>query len=814
MELAGTCTVEGNDRLNPPVSGEESSGRRGWLATLIRFVADTWLDAVFAVAIVVGQFILPGQVTSPDLDPSWSRAIQECFKTRAQAGTDYIFTYGPLGAFVSLIYDRDTYWYKYGWELAYSFITTAILVLFARRLRQKDYRFLFYAAVLLYHTSLSDLRFEFPALALAVLLLVSEVRVAALVLSGLFLATLCLVKFTFAVFVVPAILLVTAWKMWETRRPVVLLLPVAYGTGLLGLWLATGQALANFPRFVTMSMEIASGYVEAMSYAGPWSVLFRALAIIALELAACLLAVWYAHRRQRFVVGLLLVLAALYLQFRHGFIRHDNDHILLFFGFALAVPFVVMVIDPAALGGWLVRLCFGMSLVLTVQSFSVVDERYTSNWYPRAVSLWKTLRQHANWIRHPAARQAALDEMERSQSERWQMPRIKAFVGDHTIDMVSFRQGLLFLNGLRWTPRPIFQGYSAYTPRLLQANQDFYRSEHAPRFVLFHVDPIDGRLPATDDGGVLLELLHRYRPVMKEHDCLLLQLQEHAGAKDLPAPERTSQQTFHLGEEVSIPSAPEEYLTAAFEFQLKPRGRLLHTLYRNPFLYVNLRLSDGSTRKFRLVPGLAAHEFLLNPLVEGNQDVVDLYGGKAAKRIVSLSVTQEDFFGWHPYQAKCRLTLKAFPPAFVLPCSESELAAVSPLATLGAYPSAVKGYTREVEVEGQDRLIVEQGTITYTLQSGQHRFTGQYGIAPDACGSGKTDGVTFLIEYVAPTGERTTLFRSRLNPSESPADRGVHHFSVELPPNQGGGTLQLHTVDPPPHNTCWDWSFWSHIAIQ
>lgn len=673
------------ERLEDLRIGDGNQGRPGWrgrLSICLRFVAEFWLDALFALAIFVGQFTLPDGIPTPDLDSSWSQALGECFKTRAQAGIDYIFTYGPLGGLGNVIYDKQMYWHRYGWEWACSLVVTGIVVAFARRLRQKDVRFLFYAAMLLYVVSLSDLRLEFTALALACLLVVSELRVPFLLLSGIVFAALCLVKFTFAAFVLPALVLVTAWKWWETRRLTALVLPVAYGVGLLGIWLATGQALANLPKFMTMSMEIASGYVEAMSVTGSQSLLVRALVIIVIDVLACLVIVLRAKRKRPLLVCLILTLAALHFQFRHSFIRHDEGHCLFFFGFAITFPFVLVVAEPGALNRWLVRLSFGVTLVLALQPFSELNSIYTPNFRRRATELWTSLRNRANAISHPQIHQDELDTMHRRQCDLWQMPKIKSLVGDKTIDMISYSQGLLFLNGLNWTPRPIFQSYSAYTPKLLAVNQDFYRGERAPEFVLFRMSPIDGRLPSTEDSGALMELLRSYRPVMKEKDYLLFQHQKAARPQNGLSSERTTELTIRLGEVVPISSSPKEFLTAAFQFQLRTSGRLLHALYRNPILYVNFRLSDGSFRRYRLVPGLAAHEFLLNPLVEDNDDFVEIYGGKANKRIVALSITQEDFFGLHLYRSDVHLTLKAFPLPFATQLSPSELAPLTRIASL------------------------------------------------------------------------------------------------------------------------------------
>src|SRR5262245_8642599 len=154
------------------------------VSVLIRLGADYWLDCLFALAFFVALFSMPSDVGAPNLHNSWSRALQECFKVRAQAGSDYVFTYGPLGGFATFAYAEELYWLKYVWELVVNLAIMAIVVLLGRRIAYKDVRFLFYASLLLYGTQGYDLRFMISTLGLAILLLVSAPRLSAFVFAG------------------------------------------------------------------------------------------------------------------------------------------------------------------------------------------------------------------------------------------------------------------------------------------------------------------------------------------------------------------------------------------------------------------------------------------------------------------------------------------------------------------------------------------------------------------------------------------------------------------------------------------------------
>ena len=96
-------------------------------------------------------------------------------------------------------------------------------------------------------------------------------------------------------------------------------------------------------------------------------------------------------------------------------------------------------------------------------------------------------------------------------------------VGHSSIDVFNYRQGVALLNDLNYRPRPVIQSYSAYTPDLLRANLEFYRSPSRPSYVLFSLETIDMRFPTLDDALLLPYILANYQPVLAEHQFLLME---------------------------------------------------------------------------------------------------------------------------------------------------------------------------------------------------------------------------------------------------------------------------------------------------
>lgn len=105
---------------------------------------------------------------------------------------------------------------------------------------------------------------------------------------------------------------------------------------------------------------------------------------------------------------------------------------------------------------------------------------------------------------------------------------VKAKIGVSTVDIYPWNAQLLFENKLNFSPRPVFQSYTAYTKVLEEMNFSHYNTkETAPEFVIYEFLAIDQRYPLFDEPKVNLCLLKNYTPVelfdFQERKFILLQ---------------------------------------------------------------------------------------------------------------------------------------------------------------------------------------------------------------------------------------------------------------------------------------------------
>src|SRR5262249_44569475 len=92
------------------------------------------LGLAFGLAFWLTLLIFPAAVTGPDLDGSWGLCLAHFLKTRAQAGPDYAFTYGPLGYLAAYAYDADLFAVRVAWELSVAALFAGLVVEMLRRL--------------------------------------------------------------------------------------------------------------------------------------------------------------------------------------------------------------------------------------------------------------------------------------------------------------------------------------------------------------------------------------------------------------------------------------------------------------------------------------------------------------------------------------------------------------------------------------------------------------------------------------------------------------------------------------------------------
>jgi hypothetical protein len=632
----------------------------------------------FGLALTVflwlGLISLPAYVWGATLDDSWEQGLGILLTRGAKAGVDYIFTFGPLGYCFTGAYEPGLFWWKYAWELVIKLAMAIVFGRLARDMRPSSAIAFAVGLVLFFGPALRSQRdglygvFQF---ALMLWFLRATRPWWQLTAGAMLLAGLSLVKFSLLVPAVGYILILTSDAAGRRNWRQAIAWPVLFVSAWLLGWLAVGQSWSNLGAYFRGSWEIARGFGEAMSLPGPSGE--QLLGLVALTALLMALAAG-AVPRAPLLIPIALVSVIMFLAWTQGFTRQDLSHTLAYF-------------SQMVFSAWML---LGTSARLPIRRLGRVALWVTLVSSAVGIGMWKGKERllgllqfngqayvaTARDVLSPLALKHRLDMMRLSPPAELALPRIRARVGGQRVDLLSYIQGVLFANELNWSPRPVFQSYSVYTPYLLRANADYFRSSKAPEFVVVALMPLDVRMPTLEDGEALLAILERYEPLLVEtlnqgprpvHCLLMGRLQEPRE----PQPRMTTTRTIRFAEELRL-LGNEDLTVLSVKFRPTLGGRLFGYLYHPPPMWITLTTSDGRKWKYRFVPSMGETAWLISPLVTETRTLLTCYGVGKPVHVESLRFETAES-GWNANEDMIEVTISSWPRPVLSPDSSKQI---------------------------------------------------------------------------------------------------------------------------------------------
>ncbi|MDQ5977567.1 MAG: hypothetical protein QG602_539, partial [Verrucomicrobiota bacterium] len=393
------------------------------------------------------------------------------------------------------------------------------------------------------------------------------------------------------------------------------------------------------------------------------------------------------------------------------------------------------------------------------------------------------------------------------------LPLSRRVVGDRPIDVLGYEQDVLILNHFNYTPRPVFQGYSAYTPHLAQLNREFFESERAPEFILFKLQTVDDRLPTMDDPLALDLLPQRYRYLFTERGFTLWQRKpaSSAGPAVSPVPVRTV--TTRLGEPVDLTDLGDRSVWVRIDHRLNLLGRARRFLLKPPMMRLKVTDTTGATTDYRLPGPIAATGFPLSPLVREISEFLRAANGEPGRRVASFVIepAPQDRDCFQP-EVAVEISVTTTTPgtgwaALALGSPELPLEFVRGHAPFGAQLSQVEG--------GLEYYAHAPSSLVYRPAAGAATLRGSFGFydgAYAATNAGASDGAEFIVRWRTADGAGREIYRRLLRPRDEAADRGAQSFAVPLP--AGTGELEFAIGPGPNGNSASDWTYWRHLRLE
>lgn len=494
-----------------------AAGRLLWADRLSDALTSTgFLGIVIAILSWPIFSIVPG--SGPDA--SWQAGLYLAHSQGLHFGTEFVFTYGPLGFLqVPVLYEQGM------WVLAFLFQLTVHTAV----------------AIVLLWTARKALPLGLAVVASYVLLVIGGLQAAAVLLAfaccfvalgeapprwasprvvvlggGVLVAIELLVKANYGIAVLGVVAL-TVLGSPERRRNLPLFIVTTIGV-FVACWLASGQAIADIPAFISHSEQIVSGYSAAMATdiaAQHWERVAAVLTMVVLVGGAAI-----AARRDppaRRLAAVALVAFFSFAAFKQGFVRQGLGNTPEFFVLMAAAGIVVASRFPARPA----RVpALGLVVPLTALALVVLP----------SPSLWQSLKPapHVEFLRRDLDELVSSDvktktiaEARRSLRSTYRLPpAIVRDIGDRPVHIDPWEIGVAWAYGLNWHPLPVIQSYSAYTPQLDGVNAGALSAAHGPTMILRRrgavagsVNAIDGRFAGWESPAAMRAMLCHYRAV-------------------------------------------------------------------------------------------------------------------------------------------------------------------------------------------------------------------------------------------------------------------------------------------------------------
>jgi hypothetical protein len=560
-----------------------------------------------------------------DTTASWQLALHHMFATGMQHGRDVIFPYGPWGFALSRMYHPATYPAMLGaWVLialacfcgAWTLATAAGL---------SGWRALgWYAAVGIAAILPFQMEPVFfivgPLLLLHHFRAVPSRRFAVMLLLCVALGLDSLVKFSHQMLAFAVVGVILIDDLLRRRPPWA---PLVYLMSLLAFWVLAGQQLRSFWPYVRGSWELSQGYSEAMAFSPPgsgWATLGFVVAAVIIFIEA----VRDTRGRPRPQVALFLcgLLATFFIAFKAGCARADSTHLIAGWSMLFTVTMAY----------WVSARRFRCATLGAVAVAALVVAILFAP--PAARSGAPPVSSTGSERRAPALATSRTDSYFRGLAEinaAYPLP-----IHSGTADVYPHNQAALIASGLEYNPRPVFQSYAAYTPKLAAANALHLQASAAPQWILFTIAPIDGRYPSLEDGVSWPQLLTRYGVRAQSPGFLVLErLAQPRSYHLVPIAETDA----HLGESLSVPNLRVSPVWAEIDLRPTAIGKLLSSSYKAPELAISVTCADSQTREFRLVAPMARAGFLLSPLVRDRADFAALASRTRETDLAGQAVT-------------------------------------------------------------------------------------------------------------------------------------------------------------------------------
>jgi hypothetical protein len=602
---------------------------------------------LWIVSLIFGIWTLPNPIIFPDsgLDSSWFVGLHLAFLENFQFGKDIIFTFGPLGfLWVPMLMDYHLWVLSLIITLITHFLFIACLYYFLEKTFGKfNYYFIVLIPILIFSIPYYN---EYKFLMIASLMLyltltdstMSKENPFVFAFIGLLLSVATLIKFTaffMSISLIVTFFLCCIFMKKEAKLGFYLL--ASYLIFLIFIWIIAGQNIFNLVSYFYSGIEISNGYVDAMGLPGPIWQVFLGITSLCIFLITIIFSA--RESKKNIFVFLLLNIGILLVAFKHGFVRQDG-HQVFFFQICILLFLLLSVLVSSYASDRKLKYLNYVNIILIISllfsMFSIAPWMLNDNigMKHQAYVLSGKMIENPELFKEQAIRQ----KVKVSKDYPLESDTIKS-LENKTVDIFPWDISLAWAYDLKWSPRPIFQSYSAYTPYLDNKNSLHFNNMRAPDKILYRVTSIDGRYPIFEEPSTFRNILLNYKYQNESGDFILLSSSKNFEVSTEVA--NLNRVEAKPGDIVEIPKH-QGYLFAYIDFNYSLLGKTIKSVYKPYPVAIQFVLKNGEiSQKYRFIPNTAKDGIFISQYVINNQNLTEIFQGMLDNNIQGFIITTD-----------------------------------------------------------------------------------------------------------------------------------------------------------------------------
>lgn len=624
-----------------------------WKATIAVFFKEKSNIIGLSLAFLLAFITIPGNfhggivplTPSPagsewfSLDPSWRVAMGFANLRHLTWGTDFAFTYGPLGFFCTRLCWGASKWPLFLLDL-FVFINFLLIPFIAfRQSANKVITALLILSIIIILPAWLGASMALVLMGFTVFWIrisMDNPKPFYFIFQIIIVTLLFFIKFNTGLIVFPLFFSGLVYSAISKKVKILYLISYAVMPIALIAILAAQLNVALLP-YIKSGMQMVTGYNDVMYL--PNQIVgsrnyFWAIAI--LLTATIVLNIFSDSKKEYFkkLVILFLFGTSLFVLYKQAFVRADVGHLVDFF---IYIPLLILCIPDLYRRVRPIASKFIFITALFVPFYFLFAKQDLPMYFANKFS-------KANYITGftEFTPESGIDFIGKGS----QLPEsVKAKIGNKTVDVFPWNIHMLFENNLNYLPRPVCQSYTAYTPYLENQNFEHYNTMTAPEFVIYEFITIDGRYPLFDESKMSLVLYSNYEVAelfdFEGRKLLLLQKK-----KDFRPIRLTKMKEYAMA--LNSPLVPQKGIYYEVGIYNNLIGKFLGIYEHAPEVRMEIQVKNGQkieyrTSKLLLETGLFSDVFIGN--TEDSSLFFSHQPGNKEVRYYNFKVYQPFLFG-------------------------------------------------------------------------------------------------------------------------------------------------------------------------